>query len=261
MPANTLFTFDPKLFPSASAFTAVGPVPCVPSGGYVNSMAIDRQGNAYVNMHPDGSIWKVTTTSPPTCTATSFTAGQASFTADLGMAFAIDPSTGSDTLFVSDNAGPMGNCTSTMASSPGCWGLGLGKIDTGSWTLSRIGMGYTMSASGYNAELTGTGQGALNNHTLFGFFTTPTSSYGPIDPALGTTDNPAPTNLTGINIGNGGFAFSFYGGDFYFYTAAAGNTTPQHLSTATGMVTSGAPLTYTIVGAGASTCVPSVPPQ
>jgi hypothetical protein len=261
-PPNQLYTFDPTKFPSASAFTALGQVPCVPMGGYVNSMAIDRQGNAYLNMHPDGTIFKVTTTSPPMCTPTSFTGGQASFTNDLGMAFAVDPSNGgADTLFVSDNAGPMGNCTASTPTMGSCWGLGLGKVDTSSWTLSRIGMGYTALAAGYNAELTGSGQSAVNNHTLFGFFTTGPSSYGPIDTMLGTTDNPAPTVETSVTIGSGGYAFSFYGGDFYFYTAATGNTVPQHLATATGTVTPGAMLNFVIVGAGSSTCVPSIPPQ
>jgi hypothetical protein len=258
--ANTLFTFDPKIFPSASAFAPVGPVPCVPAGGYVNSIAIDREGNAYLNMLPDGSIWKMSTTPPLTCTATSFTAGQAGFTNGLGMAFAVDPSDPSgETLYVSDNHGPLGNCTASTPTMGSCWGLGLGHIDTSSWALTRIGTGYTSTASGYNAELTGTGMNG--SHPLYGLFTTTPSSYGPIDPLLGTTDNPAPTSVSAVNIATGGYGFSFYGGDFYFYTSATGNTIPQHLSTATGMVTSGATLAFVVVAAGASTCVPSVPPQ
>jgi hypothetical protein len=225
-------------------------------------MAIDQQGTAYLNMNSDGSVWKMNTSAPLACTPTSFKAGQAGFSNDLGMAFAKDSSSPTgETLYVSDNHGPLGDCMgSTTATMPNCWGLGLGKVDTSSWTLTRIGMGYTMSAAGYNAELTGTGMSG--SHPLIGFFTTsPSASYGPIDPTLGTTDNPAPTNVPGVNIATGGYAFSFYGGDFYFYTSATGNTIPQHLSTATGMVTSGAMLGYVIVGAGASTCVPSMPPQ
>jgi hypothetical protein len=262
MNPNTLFTFNPKLFPSASAFTPVGPVPCVKPGDYVNSMAIDQLGTAYLNMNLDGSIWTMNTTAPLACTQTSFKAGQAGFSNDLGMAFAKDSSSPTgETLYVSDNHGPLGDCTGTMAMMGSCWGLGLGKIDTGSWTLTRVGMGYTSSAMGYNAELTGTGMSGT--HPLVGFFTTsnPSASYGPIDPVMGTTDSPSPTFVS-VNIATGGYAFSFYGGDFYFYTSATGGvTTPQHLSTATGMVTPGAMLGYVIVGAGASTCVPSIPPQ
>jgi hypothetical protein len=262
MNPNTLFTFNPKLFPAATAFTPVGPVPCVPSGSYVNSMAIDQQGTAYLNMNSDGSIWTMNTSPPLACTKTSFTAGQAGFSNDLGMAFAKDSSSPTgESLYVSDNHGPLGDCmTQTTPSMGSCWGLGLGKVDTSSWTLTRIGMGFTSTAAGYNAELTGTGMSGTN--PLVGFFTTsnPSASYGPIDPKLGTTDNPAPSNVA-VNIATGGYAFSYFGGDFYFYTSATGNTVPQHLSTSTGTVTSGAMLGYVIVGAGASTCVPSIPPQ
>jgi hypothetical protein len=202
------------------------------------------------------------TVAPLSCTQTSFTAGQAGFSNDLGMAFAVDPNNGgADTLFVSDNAGPMGVCTASTPMMGSCWGLGLGKVDTSTWTLTRIGMGYTSSAAGYNAELTGSGQSPVSGHTLFGFFTTTPSDYGPIDTKLGTTDNPAPTTESSVNIGTGGYAFSFYGGDFYFYTAPSGNTAPQHFTSSTGMVTTGAMLNFVIVGAGSSTCVPSVPPQ
>jgi hypothetical protein len=252
---NTLYTFNPKLFPSPNAFNAVGNVPCVPNNGYVNSLAIDRQGNAYLNMYPDGTIWKVATTAPVTCAATKFQAAQAGFSNDLAMAFAVDPSTPTgETLYVSDSHGPLGNCTATTPTMGSCWGLGLGKVDTSSWTLTRVGMGYTSTAAGYNAELTGTGMSGT--HSLYGFFTTTPSSYGPIDPGLGTTDNPVPTPLSAVNIATGAYAFSSYGGDFYFFTSATGNTIPQRLSTATGTVTSGAMLNYVIIAAGSSTCTP-----
>jgi hypothetical protein len=255
---NTLYTFDPTLFPSKNAFTAVGMVPCVPPGGNVNSMAIDRQANAYINIHPDGSIMKLTTTPPLTCTPTGFMPGQGmpAFSNDLGMGFAADGmGAATDTLYVSDNSGPLGVCTATNPTMGSCWGLGLASVDLNSWTLQTIG-GYTAPVAGYNAELTGTGNG-----DLFGFFTTTPSSYGLINTTNGHTDSPPPTTEMSIMVAMGGFAFSFWGGDFYFYTAPTGNTVPQHLSTATGTVTSGEPLSFVIVGAGVSTCAPVHPPQ
>jgi hypothetical protein len=250
---NTLYTFDPTLFPSASAFVAVGMVPCVPSGGYVNSMAIDRQANAYVNTHPDGKIWKVTTTAPVTCTMTGFQTGQGTppFSNDLGMGFAADSKgAATDTLYVSDNSGPLGVCTQTTPAMGSCWGLGLASVDLTSWTLHPVGV-YTSTAAGYNAELTGTGNG-----DLFGFFTTTPSSYGLIDKTSGHTDTPPPTVENSVTVGTGGYAFSFWNGDFYFYTAPSGNTVPQHLTTKTGTVTPGEMLSFVIVGAGVSTCAP-----
>jgi hypothetical protein len=253
---NELYTFDPTLFPSASAFKDVGMVPCVSGGGYVNSMAIDRQANAYINIHPDGTIMKLTTTAPVTCTPTGFTSGQSMFSGDLGMGFAADSKgAATDTLYVSDNSGPLGVCTASTPTMGSCWGLGLGKVDLNSWTLTPLGA-YTASAAGYNAELTGTGNG-----DLYGFFTTTPSSYGPIDKTNGHTDSPAPTVETSVMVAMGGYAFSFWGGDFYFYTAPSGNTVPQHLSTSTMTVTAGDMLSFVIVGAGVSTCAPVTPPQ
>jgi hypothetical protein len=255
--SNSLYTFDPTKFPSTAAFTLVGPVPCVPSGSYVNSMAIDRQATAYVNFH-DGSIVKMTTTAPLACTPTGFMAGQNAFTNDLGMGFSADmKGSTNETLFVSDNAGPNGNCTQSTPAA-GCMGKGLASLNLTSWALNPIGA-YTSTAAGYNAELTGTGDAQL-----YGFFTTTPSSYGPIDKPTGHTDTPAPTVVQSVSVGTGGYAFSFWGGDFYFYIApGGGNTIPQHLDTKTGMVTPGQMLSYVIVGAGVSTCAPLTmpPPQ
>jgi hypothetical protein len=249
--ANNLYTFDPTQFPSAAAFTLVGAVACDSSG--VNSMAIDRSATAWVNFN-DGQIYKVTTSAPVTCTATAFAGGQAGFTSVLGMGFAANAKGSNDeTLFVSDNAGPGGTCTAATP-SPGCTGLGLGKIDLTTLTLTQLGA-YTGTAAGYNAELTGTGDGLL-----YGFFTTTPSSYGPIDPSSGATSSPAPTSIPSVTVGNGGYAFSFWGGDFYFYTAPTGNTVVTHLQTSTGMTTASPELAFTIVGAGVSTCAPTVPP-
>jgi hypothetical protein len=252
--SNVLYTFDPTRFPSASAFTAVGMVPCVPSGSYVSSMAIDRQANAYVNFH-NGSIAKVTTTPPLMCSPTAFRAGQQGFTNDLGMAFASDaPGSAGETLYVSDGAGPGGNCTQATP-GPGCMGQGLASLNLGNWALNYIGA-YTNSAAGYNAQLAGTGAG-----DLYGFFTTTPSSYGRINKTTGATDMPPPTVESSISVGTGGYAFSFWSGDFYFYIANPGNTVPQHLNTMTGTVTPGEMLSYVIVAAGVSTCAPVRPPH
>jgi hypothetical protein len=251
---NNLYAFDPTKFPSATAFTLVGAVPCVPAGSYVNAMAIDRHGTGYINFH-DGSIVEMTTSAPLVCTPTSFTPNQLGFTNDLGMAFSTDAvGSTSETLYVSDNGGPGGGCTQTTPGL-GCVGLGLAKLDVSSWTLTQLGA-YTNTAAEYNAELTGAGDAKL-----YGFFTTNPSSYGPINKTNGHTDSPAPTVVSSISVATGGYAFSFWGGDFYFYIAPTGNTVPQHLNTKTGTVTPGAMLSFVVVAAGVSTCAPTQPPQ
>jgi hypothetical protein len=218
-------------------------------------MAIDRQALAYINFH-DGSVVKMTTSPPLQCMPTGFMAGQSGFTNDLGMGFVADQAGSmSETLYVSDNGGPEGNCTQTTP-GPSCMGLGLAKLDINSWTLTPLGA-YTSTAAGYNAELTGTGGG-----DLFGFFTTTPSSYGKIDKTSGHTDSPSPTVLPSVSVGMNGYAFSFFGGDFYFYTAPTTQyTITQHLQTSTGNVTMGEMLSFVIVGAGVSTCAPIIPPQ
>lgn len=250
--ANDLYTFDPTKFPSPSAFTMVGPITCNTSG--VNSMAVDRDGVAWVNFN-DGSIGRVTTTAPVACTATAFAPGQGGFTGALGMGFSVDaPGSDSETLFVSDNAGPGGTCHKSTP-GPGCQSKGLGTIDLATMTLAPVGA-YTGAVAGYNAELTGTGDARL-----YGFFTTSPGAYGPIDKGSGQTSAPAPTTLPAVNASTGGYAFSFWGGDFYFYTAPTGNTVVTHLATATGATTVSPQLAFTIVGAGVSTCAPTTPPQ
>jgi hypothetical protein len=251
---NTLYTFDPTKFPAASALAPIGTVPCVPSGQYVNAIAVDRHGTAYLNFH-GGSVVTMTTTPPLTCTPTSFTAGQAGFTNDLGLSFAADSAGSvSETLYVSDSAGPLGNCLQ-MTPGPGCMGKGLATLDIARWTLTPVGA-FTAAAAGYNALLAGTGDAKL-----YGFFSTTPSSYGPIAPASGHTDSPAPTMLASVNVGTGGYAFAFWGGDLYFFTAPTANTVPQHLATSTGTVTSGDMLSYVVVAAGSSTCAPTRPTQ
>jgi len=249
---NDLYTFDPSKFPSPQAFTLVGPIPCDTSG--VNSMAVDRAATAWVNFN-DGQIYKVTTTAPVTCTPTGFVPGQGGFTKDLGMGFSVNaPGSNDETLFVSDNAGPGGDC-SGKTPGPSCTGKGLGTIDVATMTLTPLGA-YTGMAAGYNAELTGTGDAKL-----YGFFTTSPGAYGAIDKGTGATSAPPPTSVPTVNASTGGYAFSFFGGDFYFYTAPKGNTVVTHLATATGATTTSPQLGFTIVGAGVSTCAPTTPAQ
>jgi hypothetical protein len=126
--------------------------------------------------------------------------------------------------------------------------------------LAPIGA-YTGQAAGYNAELSGTGDG-----TLYGFFTTTPSVLGTIDKASGAVTSIIP--LPSVNNSVGGYAFSFWGGDFWIYTAYPTSADPNATTSVTHVVGAdggiGVVMTdigFTIVGAGSSTCVPTVPPQ
>jgi hypothetical protein len=113
--------------------------------------------------------------------------------------------------------------------------------------------------AGYNAELSGTGDGKL-----YGFFTTTPSDLAQIDKGSGAVSNVVP--LTTVNNSQGGYAFSFWGADFWFYTAFPTNSDPNATTSVTHYVSADGSTSvvmkdigFTIVGAGSSTCVPTVP--
>jgi hypothetical protein len=145
----------------------------------------------------------------------------------------------SETLFVSGNG----------------TGVGLGSIDLTKASLTPIG-GFTGTLTMQDAELTGTGDGRL-----FGYFTTNPVNVAQIDKPTGAT--PSPIAMSGV-MPPSDWAFSFWGGHFYLYTAPGQGTgsdvidyDPTTGSTTLTYMTS---IGFTIVGAGVSTCAPTVPP-
>jgi hypothetical protein len=161
----------------------------------------------------------------------------------MGMGFSIDVvGETSETLYVSGTAGLLGD-------SPG-----LGRIDMGTNTLAPIGE-FTGPLSGQNAELTGTGDGRL-----FGFFTTSPVEVAEINKGSGAILSSTP--LSGVETPNA-WAFSFWGGDFYLYTATIGTSDVTHYRPSTGAVDPAymTDIGFRIVGAGVSTCAPLTPPE
>jgi hypothetical protein len=228
--ANDLYSFAPdKLL-----FTKLGALTC--GSNTVNSMAVDRAGTAWVN-YSDGKIYKVVIATLA-CTPTSFVPQQAGFTKVLGMGFSADAAGSSnETLFVSDNKGK-----------------GLATINLSTLQLTPLGA-YTGTLAGSDAELTGTGDARL-----FGFFTTSPAHVAEVDKTNGATPNP--TLLSTVDASSGGFAFSFWGGDFWFYTAKdTPNSVVTHFVLATKMASVVIDdVGFVIVGSGVSTCAPVVPP-
>lgn len=233
---NELFSFAPDRV----SFTKVGELNCPAGAATPNSMAIDRAGTAWVN-YSDGSLFKVST-NDASCTATSYVPNQAGFQR-FGMAFATDSATSQDeTLYVVGIIGTLG-------------GKGLAKIDLDTMKLTQLG-DFSGELKGQGAELTGTGDGRL-----FGFFTTqPDATLAEISVKDGSTSNP--TSLNGVNTGNA-WAFSFWGGDFWFYTAESSDSTVTRKQTSTDGKLSAAKDVggFRIVGAGVSTCAPTTPPR
>jgi hypothetical protein len=247
---GVLYSFDPGLIPSPSAFTMIGQTNCPMSMGMpastTNSMAVDRNATAWVN-NVDGALYKVNT-SNASCEATTFVPGQHGFGNQFGMGFSADTDGGTaETLYV-DDIGALGLNT----------GKGLASIDLTTMILTPIGQ-FNDGLAGDSCELTGTGDGRL-----FGFFTNNPASVAQIDKANASILSNA--KQVGVNTGTD-WAFSFWGGSFYLYTADQ-TLNPSDTSDVTQYDPSvtGPPkvvmaeIGFRIVGAGVSTCAPVTPP-
>lgn len=242
---NGLHSFDP----STLAFATIGTLNCPTSGGGLsdptpNSMGVDRSGTAWVNFD-DGELFKVST-ADATCTATTYSPPNNQSIQRWGMAFSSN-SVGStdETLFAVPNNGQSK-------------GTGVNSLDLTSLTLTSIGP-FTDGLAGKAAELTGTGNG-----DLYGFVTTqPNATLATIDKTTGATALADQVPLDGVNTGDA-FAFSFWGGDFWFYTSQDGiaSSVTQYKASSDKSINVVVGNTgFAIVGAGVSTCAPTAPPR
>lgn len=242
--ANDLYSFRPNL----RQFTRIGPLRC-PTTAQPNSMAIDRDAVAWVNYVESGlgdvagSVYRVNTADASCSAAPSARLPRGWFRLGMGFSTASADDT-SETLFVTATADPFGGPSA-----------GLGRL-TGN-ALTPVGP-FTGALRGQSAELTGTGDGRL-----FGFFTTTPVQVAQIDKSTGAITDARP--LPGVETPQA-WAFSFWGGDFYLYTAPSalvGRTSnvtryrPSDGTIDTGYMRD---VGFRIVGAGVSTCAPIAPP-
>ncbi len=239
-----LLSYDPP----SGALTPIGQVNC-PSASQPFSMAVDQTGIAYV-LYEDGELFRVSTANA-NCEPTGFVSQQQGFPAEFGMGFAQNAQGTGETLYVAGDA--MTDADSVLAS-----------IDTTSLVLTVIG---AFEPPLVKPELTGTGAGGL-----FAFAERyaadggdeGTSVIAQIDPATAQVvrASPLPTVDQGI-----AWAFAFWGGDFYTFTAPPPNNSPsvvQRYSPSDGTVTTVGDVPAAvglIVGAGVSTCAPQTLPQ
>ena len=247
---NELYSFDPL----KKLFKPIGKLGCsTPMSP--NSMAIDRNANAWVNyvkndgLNGDikGSLFQVST-KDASCQPSNTYLGQGWYR--LGMGFSSDGAgTKTETLFVAGTGDPVGGSSQ-----------GLGKIDLAAETFSPIGA-FTGDLAGKNAELTGTGDGRL-----YGFFTTSPVVVAEIDKKTGAITSQK--ELPQVEVPTA-WAVSFWGGDFYLYTAPDTLSNPGRTSNVTRYRPSDGSVDtsymtnvgFRIVGAGVSTCAPITPPK
>jgi hypothetical protein len=219
---NELWTFDPK----TGALVTVGTLDC-PTSSTPFSMAVDRQGTAYV-IYSDGELFRVSTRTAA-CSATAFVPPNPAYD-KFGMGFVGDSNGATDTLYIATVAMP-----SELAT------LGL-------QTFVPAPVGELSLES---AELTGTVDGRL-----FAFYSTGSSSaIAELDAkTAGVVSN---TNLADLPQ-NSGWAFGLWGGDFYLFTGSTKDLQSPSLLTryrpSDGSQTTIMTLPQTVVGAGVSTC-------
>jgi hypothetical protein len=227
---NNLYFFDPVKL----QFTFIGNLACNNNGASPFSMAVDRNGIAWVE-YTNGRLFIVDTYTAQ-CGPTMYQPGQHGFV-NFGMGFAADgPNAQTETLYLarSDFNG--------MGATPE-----LGSLDTKNLLITDIA-----PLTG-NAELTGTGAGEL-----WGFFATNAPHYGRIDKKTGAVNPDIATPKLG-NVTNDAFAFAAFGGFFWVFLAPQGaNTTVYKLDPNNGSVTAVANANFIVVGAGVSTCAPQM---
>ncbi|HSO34801.1 MAG TPA: hypothetical protein VLT33_19840 [Labilithrix sp.] len=216
---RALHRFDPATL----TFTRIGNVVC-PSSADTFSMAVDRQGNAWVE-YGDGRLFLVSTKDAH-CTEVAFKVNQAGFSR-FGMGFAKDESAAGESLYIAGDA--------------------LGQIDTKTYELSLIGQ----TGLGI-AELTGTGNGLLYA------FAVGSGRVVRLDKATGKIQQ---TYRTAAVADNASWAFAHWGGDFWLFTGQSSSSVTRYspaTDTSTVVVADAGML---IVGAGSSTCAPVTAPR
>lgn len=225
-----------RFYPPDLSITTIGTIDC-PSSSQPFSMAVDRQGVAYV-LFADGEIFRVSTLTA-SCKPTSFVSDPGLFAQTFGMGFSANKDDPGETLFIA--GANLGNPGATST---------LGTIDPTQFKLSPIA---PMSKPIGNPELTGTGDARL-----FAFGPdAPTSHLAEIDKATAQVKSDVLIDLQQSNIS--AWAFAFWGGDFYFFSSEQQGFSVVHKYTPGGSTTppAVAQINLTIVGAGVSTCAPS----
>jgi hypothetical protein len=244
-----VLSFEGDLYsfaPADKKFKKVGPLDCGGSSGELVpiSMAVDRKATAWVNLRSEAGIpgtdrlYKVDTKTAE-CTPTNIVGNMG------GMGFSLDEGTkDKETLYV-------------MGSPPDDLGSFLNRVDMDDEKLVTI----APMTEQVGLELTGTGEGKL-----YGFLIDDVLGLAQIDKSAMTFSNRV--SLTDVERPIAPlYAFSFWGGDFYFYTGVAltgadtSNVTRYRPSDDSIDNAYMEDIGFRIVGAGVSTCAPTSAPK
>jgi hypothetical protein len=237
---NTFYSDIPPAQP-----VSLGTLNCPDNTGATPfSMGVDRNTIGWV-LYSDGSLFHVDINNGLKCTATSFNMSMGM--GNFGMGFSTNSVGGTDdTLFIAGGAvgaTPSGTTSATFDS-----------LNTGTMAATKVG-----KVSGW-PELTGNA-----NAELWGWFPDPnTPKIEKIDKTTGNALTTFQSSLSSLAGMPAAWAFAFYGGDYFVYLATsdglggANPTTIYQVDGMTGAVKGHTDTTTTIVGAGVSTCAPTV---
>jgi hypothetical protein len=246
---GVLFAFDPL----ARSFTQVTTLRCPFDDMSFNSMAVDRNGIAWVNAVEwknekpvAGELFRASTVDGE-CQPTGLPLTDQ--WARIGMGFSAASREEPEVLYVA--GGGATSCTDTAASS------GLGWIDPAAPGVVPIGQ-FPDEFSGYGVELSGTGEG-----NLYGLLAGPAPAIATIDMISGLA-SVVVASLPGIGCPIE-YAVSFWGGALYVFTSrhSGVHSRVTRYSLADGTLdTEYVPDTgLEIIGAGVSTCAPTTEPR
>jgi hypothetical protein len=225
---GVLRRFDPE----SATFTVMGTLACA---GAPFSMAVDRTAVAWV-VFQDGKLARVDTRTG-NCRPTEFVSGQGGIAKGFGMGFSSNGAGSTEErLFVSSDAPEM-----------------LAAIDTSSLRVDPIA-GY--DAVHARAELTGTGDGRL-----FAAFEGSPYVIAEIDKKSAHVMSQTPMQGVNYDAGSSHFAFAFWGGDFFLFVGLPTSTEVFRYRPKDGATVKVATGSFAVVGAGVSTCAPTVGPR
>jgi hypothetical protein len=233
---KTLYRFEP----TSRSFETVGHIHCPGPASAPYSMAIDRQGTAYVDFS-GGTFYRVDTRTAE-CMPTAFDSSVNGFVT-FEVAFVANPSGGGETLFASGDT-----------QMPPHWRSTLGAIATGTMAWEVIG-DYSAGSGGTDSviALAGTSDGRLFGLTR--------SEIVQIDPATAGVLTRETLHFMPNDYVSAGLAY--WRGDLYLFASAwlhdsTRQTVPVRYDPKSGSTAAmdDVQINDTIVAAASSTCAP-----
>lgn len=210
----------------------LGAIDCA-TDSTTNSMAVDRQGNAWVGFH-SGEIFRVSTETLD-CEPSGYAPAQLGWSS-FGMAFVADSAgSAAETLFLAEG-GPVDPVFA-----------GIGRVERDQLRLRSVGA-FRAPIEGRWCDLTGSGEGRL-----FALCPGAPTRLAEVDKATAVTVSVTELPFKDVTA----FALAHWAGDFIVFTATDGGSRVDSVRPGEGSLRIVESMDYVVVGAGVSTCAPT----